>query len=169
MILTSALAILMMQAAAPKGAQPALQPLTKASTEARVKASFEAMDTNKDGSVDKAEAERSRDNNVAILQKQRGDQISGHFARLDTNKNGALSREEFDAFFSRIQVATNLPWLTNNDLNKDGRVSLAELTSQAMATFDRLDTDRNGVLSARESAAAQQAPRPQPKASPAGR
>ena len=150
MILVSTFAILMMQAApAPKAEAP--QPVTKATVQAGTKADFDRLDANHDGWVDKAEAERGRDANVAVMQKRRSDQITATFGRLDANKDGSLSRQEFDALYRRIVAVPGLPWLVNNDVNKDGRVSLAEATSQAMATFDRRDTDRNGILSTREA------------------
>jgi hypothetical protein len=43
-----------------------------------------------------------------------------------------------------------------NDTNKDGKVSLSEATSRAVASFDRVDSNKDGVLTAQEARAAQQ-------------
>jgi Ca2+-binding EF-hand superfamily protein len=175
--------MLLLQAAAPAPKAPAARPaasqqVTKATTQAGVRAQFDQMDANKDGWVDRAEVQRTRDANLAAMQKRRSDQVAAAFARLDTNKDNAISRQEFDGMFRQFQASADLPWLNMNDTNKDGRVSLAEATATALAAFDRRDTDRNGVISQQEARAqarpaqarpAQARPAQQPAAKAQGR
>lgn len=161
MVLGSALAFLMMQAAAPAAqAAPAPQPLTKAVLQAQVKASFDRLDANKDGWVDRAEAQKALDAAIADQVKRRTDYINQVFAKLDTNRDGSISRAEFEASVPVPKAPATIPWMDGNDTNKDGRVSLIEATNHSLAAFDRMDTNRNGVISADEARAAVQAAQP---------
>jgi Ca2+-binding EF-hand superfamily protein len=149
MTISGAMVFLMAQAAAATapaapakaGAQPPV--LTKATVQAQVKTTFDRIDANKDGWVDKAEAERDFDTNFKAAQ-------NAAFARFDTNKDGSISRQEFDARTRQPTPADRSAWLTFNDVDKNGRVALAEATAKELGQFDRLDTDRNGVLSVEE-------------------
>jgi len=40
--------------------------------------------------------------------------------------------------------------LARVDTDRDGRISLAEMTAQRLARFDRLDTNRDGTLTREE-------------------
>jgi hypothetical protein len=44
--------------------------------------------------------------------------------------------------------------LAQEDSNRDSQISLAEHRAATLANFDRLDTDRNGVVTAAEMKAA---------------
>jgi len=148
------LALMVAQAAATPAApaRPAApQPVTKALIQNQSKATFDLFDANKDGWVDRAEAQKGMDASNA---KRRTDEVNATFARLDANKDGSLTKQEFDALFTPTRPVTKVQWMDSNDTNKDGRVSLAEATASAMATFDKLDTDHNGVVSAAEMKAA---------------
>jgi Ca2+-binding EF-hand superfamily protein len=157
----SGLALMLLQAAAtpaPAPARPAPPPITKAFIQNQSKLTFERLDTNKDGWVDKAEAQKGVDTAVATATKDRADRLAASFAKLDTNKDGSISRQEFEAVLPPIQRPAGLPWMDSNDTDKNGRVSLAEANAAAVATFDRVDTDHNGVVSATELRAAEQRP-----------
>ncbi|HKT15518.1 MAG TPA: EF-hand domain-containing protein [Allosphingosinicella sp.] len=160
MIFGSAIALLIAQAttAAPAAtatpAQAAPQPTTKASIQARVGTAFDRLDTNKDGWVDRAEAQKAMDARNAAAAKQRSDAIAAAFTRLDTNKDGSLNRQEFTASITPYKAPPGLPYMDGYDTDKNGRVSLSEATAAAMATFDKVDRDRNGVLSEQEERAA---------------
>lgn len=153
MILGAALFALLAQAA-PAATAPAAQPVTKARIQGEVKGAFDRLDTNKDGFVDKAEAQKGLDNAVSGAEKRRSDRISAAFAKLDTNKDGSLSRAEFDAITPKGRAPAGNPYITGNDTNKDGRVSLSEATAKANAEFDAIDKDKNGVISPQEARAA---------------
>jgi hypothetical protein len=149
MTISGAMVFLMAQAAAAtapaataKAAPPPQLP-TKASVQTRVKTTFDRLDANKDGWVDKAETERAFDASFRAAQNAR-------FARLDANKDGSISRQEFDAAVGQPTPAAKSAWLTFNDVDKNGRVALAEATAKELGAFDRIDADHNGILSAEE-------------------
>ncbi|MDB5698816.1 MAG: calcium-binding EF-hand-containing protein [Alphaproteobacteria bacterium] len=153
MTISGAMVFLLAQAAAATApvapAKVAAQPQlpTKAAIQTQVKATFDRLDTNKDGWVDKAEAERGFDTSFKAAE-------NAAFARFDTNKDGSISRAEFDASTGQPSAAARSAWITLNDVDKNGRVALAEATAKALGNFDRMDTDKNGVLSAEEIRAA---------------
>ena len=93
------------------------------------------------------------------------------FDRLDTNKDGSISRQEFTSAQPQIHEERMIvmrdgprtPGMKMRmhrmggagfgghifemaDANKDGRVSLAEAQSAALAHFDRADTNRDGRI-----------------------
>ena len=152
MTISGAMVFLLAQAAATApapaakaGAQPQMP--TKAGVQAQVKRTFDRIDANKDGWVDKAEAERDFDARFRARQ-------NAAFARIDANKDGSISRQEFDAASGQPTAQARSNWLTFNDVDKNGRVALAEATAKELGAFDRIDTDRNGILSAEELRAA---------------
>jgi Ca2+-binding EF-hand superfamily protein len=127
---------------------------------------FERIDTNKDGVLTRAEAEAVfAKGQVDIAHAGPGDKQPRHnwdalVSRFDTNKDGAISRAEFDS--GHAQHAQNKaqrrpaagmrhagmagPMFERADANNDGRVSLQEATSAALAHFDAADTNRDGTL-----------------------
>jgi len=156
MIVVASLLAVMLQASAPAAKAPANsapQSVTKAAVQAQVKSNFEKMDVNKDGVVDKAEAQKVHEATVAAVAKRRDEQAAALFAKADTDKNGSLSPKEFEALTPMPDVKAT--WLDTNDANKDGKVSLAEATSRALASFDRVDANKDGVLTQTEARAAQ--------------
>ena len=156
MIVVAPLLAVMLQASAPAAkapANPAPQSVTKAAVQGQVKTNFEKLDLNKDGVVDKAEAQKAHDATVAAIAKRRAEQAAEVFAKADTDKNGSLSLREFEAASPMPQVQET--WLNTNDTNKDGKVSLSEATARALAAFDRVDTNKDGVLTAAEARANQ--------------
>lgn len=156
MIVGAALFALLAQAA-PAATAPAAQPVTKAASQAEVKKSFDAVDLNKDGYVDKAEAQKLIDGAVANEEKRRSNAVSSTFAKLDINKDGSLSRAEFDAISPKGRAPTTNPYITAFDSNKDGRVSLSEVYAKSNANFDAADRDKNGVVTPQEERAFRQA------------
>lgn len=106
----------------PRGQQPS----TRAELETMVKDRFAATDTNKDGFIDKAEAEAARSN--AGGPRPDGPPPPG-------GGRGMLDRADSDG---------------------DGKVSLAEALAPALARFDATDTDKSGTISDQERQAARE-------------
>lgn len=142
---------LLLQAAQPAAPTSSPDFSTKAAVEAEAKVFFSTLDANKDGKVERAEAEAFHKKAVATVDRLKREAATT-FSRLDTNKDNMLSREEY------LSIAGNSPpkemWFDGNDANKDGRVELNEAVRRVQITFDALDTNKDGKLSAPEKAAA---------------
>lgn len=90
---------------------------------------FMQMDTNGDGAVSRAEAERAR----AAL-----------FDRLDADDDGFLSETE------RGNGGRAAQGFARADSNNDGRLSRAEAMAAPYRGFDRLDSNNDGSVSSSE-------------------
>ena len=143
---------------------------TRAEVQAKVAEHFARLDTNRDGSVTKAEAdaaakafrgqwtERAKDR-----REQRGERT---FERLDTNSDGAISRGEWDAGqaqreervasrsergprgagFHRGMGGFGGHMFEMADTNHDGRVTLQEAQAAALKHFDMVDANHDGQI-----------------------
>jgi len=81
------------------------------------------------------------------------------FAALDTDRNGVLSPAEFLRFPSNEQAPNGAPIIARFDSNRDNKVSLIEYRAGTLANFDRLDADKDGIVTAAEMKAGGLAPR----------
>jgi Ca2+-binding protein (EF-Hand superfamily) len=96
--------------------------------QAYIDSTFTAMDTNKDGRVDKseyAEFQQGRFNKQA-------DSINAAFTAMDKNKDGRISKEE------AIVVPEIAKYFTGLDTDGDGYLSLKEM-QQAMVAVQTAD------------------------------
>jgi Ca2+-binding EF-hand superfamily protein len=143
---------------------------TRAEVQAKVAEHFARIDTNRDGSVTKAEADAARTAFRSQSTERREDRREQAFDRLDSNRDGAISRAEWDAHAAQRQqrVATrdrdgdgrrdgrrfagggmhNLGghMFEMADANKDGRVTLQEAQAAALRHFDMADANRDGQI-----------------------
>ncbi len=155
------------------------EPQTRAAVEARIKEHFAMMDANRDGVVDQAEASAAREKMMSTMRNAR-------FATLDSNHDGSISRAEFDAGHAAGQPGSTDDhggmhsggrmgmmgmrhrgmmgggegmggrMFARADANGDGKVTLAEATSRALARFDSADANKDGTLTPEERRAARQ-------------
>lgn len=133
----------------------ATKPLYRGQFIAQMDAEFRKMDVDKNGQLSRAEVEQSDREKAEALSKARN---RAQFAELDTNGNGQLSPAEF-ARLTPPAIVNAGPLLARMDGNRDQQISLVEYRVATVANFDRLDTDRNGVVSTLEMKAAGVAPR----------
>lgn len=168
-LLASAVAIAQV-APAPAPQAKAAKVHTRAEVQAKVAEHFARVDTNRDGSVAKAEADAARTALRAQFTERREDRREQAFERLDSNRDGAISRAEWDAHAAQRQqrIATHdrdgdgrrdgrkfhgggMHSLGGHmfemaDANKDGRVTLQEAQAAALRHFDMADANRDGQI-----------------------
>lgn len=100
--------------------------------------SFALMDTNSDGYVSTDE---------------HAQRVKAMFDTLDTDKNGSVTAQEMDAGGPATGVEagmTTADRIKTLDSNNDGLLSSAEYTKGYSDKFVKMDTDRNGQLTAME-------------------
>jgi Ca2+-binding EF-hand superfamily protein len=112
---------------------------------------FARMDANKDNIVTKAEIDQYQ--RASSLAEARA-KVRALFAQLDTDKNGQLSEAEFEKMGVTTAPTNAAPILVSNDLNRDGRITLVEFRTAKLANFDRMDADKDGIVSVAEMRAA---------------
>jgi hypothetical protein len=131
--------------------------VTKAEALAAADARFARMDANGDGALNEAD---------------KAARVAQRFAAMDSDKSGSLSQAEFVAAHEaraekrgerlmrrqadgqqgkqRGRRAGGMKMLARADTNGDKAVSAAEFRAIAEARFDRVDTNRDGTISAEE-------------------
>ena len=114
---------------------------TQAEMDTEVKDFFLKLDTNRDGHVDRAEAEAGH--RAAVVAGQ-----AAAFARLDTNHDGMLSKDEFST--AAVRAPMNDFWFDSNDIDRDGRVELNEALARGQRNFERMDSNNDGRISEEE-------------------
>ena len=129
-------------------AQPAgPQPILRASFLAQMDAQFSKMDGDKNGYATPAEIEQFEKEKALTEAEARN---AAWFDRLDVNKNGQLSAKEFAKMVAEPKAASAQPMLSREDGNRDGQISLVEHRTSTLANFDRVDADKDGVVSVEE-------------------
>lgn len=139
----SILSLAAMAVSAPLLAQSTSAPLPRATFNATMDGEFRKIDTNRDGHLNRAEVDAFQQAAIAAQVQARQRTV---FVTLDSDRNGQLSLAEF----SRVPVnpqRTNPDVLMRFDINRDGKVSLIEHRTATLANFDRLDVDKDGVVS----------------------
>jgi hypothetical protein len=114
-------------------------------------AEFRKMDADKNNVVTRIEIEQFQ-RAVSYLEAQA--RVRTLFAQLDTDRNGQLSPTEFGKMAVAPAPPKATPILGQADLNRDGKITLVEYRTAKLANFDRMDTDKDGVVSLAEMKAA---------------
>ncbi len=110
-------------------------------------AEYRKIDGNKDGVVTRLEVEAQQQRLATATATQRARQA---FARMDADRNGQLSADEFvRANVARVKAdATGV--MNRLDANRDQKITLVEYRTLTLGNFDRLDSDKDGVISSAE-------------------
>ena len=128
-------------------AAAAAQPIPRATFLANMDVEFRKMDADRNAIVTRAEVERFQ-RAAAVLRAQA--RLRARFAELDSDRNGQLSLAEFGRLQGAAPAANASPLLSRFDLNRDNNISLVEYRTGTLANFDRLDVDKDGIVSAAE-------------------
>lgn len=132
-------------AAAPSSANA--EPLSRTAFIATMDAEYRKLDGNKDGVVTRLEVEAQQQRLATATATQRARQA---FARMDADRNGQLSADEF-VRANVAQVKADATAVMNRlDANRDQKVTLVEYRTLTLSNFDRLDSDKDGVISSAE-------------------
>ena len=149
-------ALLMLLTASAAAAQPNLavttaQPLSRAAFIATMDGEFRKLDANHDGVATRAEVDAQQQRLAAATVTQRARSV---FAQLDADHNGQVSVDEFvRANLAQMRKVDSAAVMNRLDTNHDAKVSAVEYRILTLAGFDRLDVDRDGVLTVQEQRA----------------
>ena len=133
-------------------ASPAAVPIPRAQFIVEMDGQFHKMDADRNGLITRAEVEADQRRVALAAAAQRA---RNAFTALDADKNGQLSFAEFEKLVTAQPVKVNgQPFMAQMDLSKDGQISLIEHRTATLANFDRMDTDKDGVVSPAEMKAA---------------
>jgi Ca2+-binding EF-hand superfamily protein len=148
------------------------KPETRAEVQTHVAKMFARLDTNHDGFVTREETQALHAQMAAKMQQRMaqraqnpGADRSKAFDRIDANHDGMISRDEFASAPRPQGMMMRMAGMHRGlsgqmfemaDLNKDGRVSLAEAQQAALQHFDRADLNHDGTLSPEERQQAHQ-------------
>jgi Ca2+-binding EF-hand superfamily protein len=146
-------AVAAQSSAAPSGSAAA-QPVTRAGLAGQLDSSFNNLDANKDKSLDRSEIEAAQARNVAQAKAEIAKRVEAEFTRLDGNKDGQLSLAEFKNAAASPRVPPVEELVKQLDRNGDGKVTQEEYRALPLANFDRIDTNKDGSISAQEQSAA---------------
>lgn len=131
-------------------------PLPRAQFIAGMDGEFRKMDADKNGQLTKLEIEQFQTQQLAAQSRTRNKEL---FGQLDKDKNGQLSQSEFAKIATPAPVANAQPMLSRMDGNRDSQISSAEYRTATLANFDRIDSDRDGIVTADEMKAGGVKPR----------
>lgn len=112
---------------------------------------FGKMDADKNGRLTRAEIEAFQRTAGVAEAAQRNRAL---FRQLDADRNGQLTAAEFGKLAITPPPPNAAPVLGQNDLNKDQQVTLVEYRTAKLANFDRMDVDKNGIVTVAEMRAA---------------
>ncbi len=131
------------------------QEISRASILQDAKTSFDHLDSNKDGTVSKAELAAAQAEALKRAEAEREQKMQAEFKKLDTDNNGSLSMSEFRAAAPAVRARTTADQaMAQFDANKDGKITVEEYDKPRLALFDKVDANHDGKVTPQEVAAA---------------
>lgn len=122
--------------------------LPRADFIALMDADFKKRDLDQNGKATRAEVEEFTKRAAAAVAQ---DQNRDLFQRLDIDKNGVITPAEFAGLIPPPKFIDVSAEMTRFDSNRDQIITLVEYRTATLANFDRLDVDKDGILSAAET------------------
>ena len=127
------------------------RPITRSTFIATMDGEYGKLDTNRDKIVTRNEIDAQQ---RRIAEAKVAGEARVIFKRLDTDGNGQISPQEFVAAnLARLKQPDGSQVMQRLDTNRDQKVSVVEYRILTLANFDRLDADRDGVLTVAEQRA----------------
>ena len=155
MIRTAALALVTLAAsganAQPASAQGGPVPVPRTAFLQTMDGEFGKMDADKNKMLSRTEIEQFQ---RAAAVAEAGAKARALFTQLDADRNGQLSPAEFGKLAVAPPPPNATPVLAQSDLNRDGQITLIEYRTSKLANFDRMDTDKDGIVTVVEMKAA---------------
>jgi Ca2+-binding EF-hand superfamily protein len=152
----AAFAIVSSALAQTKGSGATDTPLPRTQFMAGMEGEFRKMDADKNGQLTRTEIEQFQTQQLAAQARVRNKAL---FGQLDKDKNGQLSPAEFAKIATPAPVANGQQMIARMDGNRDSQISLAEHRTATLANFDRIDRDKDGIVTAAEMKAGGVKPR----------
>jgi len=136
---------------APQQAAMGPVPVPRTDFIATMDAEFRKMDADKNGILTRKEIEDFQRAVSVLAARQRNVAL---FQVLDMDKNGQLSPAEFAGLPMSMLQPNAAPVLAQVDGNRDGQATLVEYRAGKLVNFDRMDADKDGIVSLAEMKAA---------------
>jgi Ca2+-binding EF-hand superfamily protein len=111
-------------------------------------ADFKKRDLDQNGKATRAEVEEFTKRAAAAVAQEQNREL---FQRLDIDKNGVITPAEFAELIPAPKFIDVSAEMTRFDSNRDQIITLVEYRTATLANFDRLDVDKDGILSAAET------------------
>ena len=123
------------------------QPLPRSLFISNMDLEFKKMDADHDGYLTAKEVEAYLTAQIIAAAEARKRAL---FTALDTDHDGKLTVDEFMRLPSNEPAPNPKPMIDHFDANHDGKVSLIEYRAGTLVSFDRLDTDKDGIVTPAE-------------------
>jgi hypothetical protein len=140
-------------------AKPDRPAQTRAEAEARVRERFTMIDANKDGFVTAQDVTAMRGAARGAMFERMDTDKNGSVTRAEFDAVHSQAGHQMGGGHGMKMGRGGGRMMMMADADKDGRVSQSEAVTGALAMFDRADTDKNGTLTPEERRAAHQAMR----------
>lgn len=128
-------------------AQAAAPAIPRARFIADMDTQFRKMDADKNGQLTRTEIEQFQ-RLTAVAEAQVRNRAL--FAQLDADRNGQISPSEFTKATTPSTAANGQPMIARMDGNRDSQINLIEHRTATLANFDRLDSDKDGIVTPAE-------------------
>ena len=125
----------------------AVPDLPRADFIALMDADFKKRDLDQNGKATRAEVEEFTKRAAAAVAQEQNREL---FQRLDIDKNGVITPAEFAALIPPPKFVDVSAEMIRFDSNRDQIITLVEYRTTTLANFDRLDLDKDGILTAAE-------------------
>jgi Ca2+-binding EF-hand superfamily protein len=126
-------------------------PLARSTFISTMDSEYRKLDINKDNSVSKAEVQTANQRMAQAAAAQRARAV---FESFDADRNGQINVDEFvRAQVAAVKKEDFMAVANRLDANRDQKISIVEYRALTLASFDRHDADKDGVLSVSEQRA----------------